>query len=507
MPTKFNLTIDSQTDGMSSGSEGITQNTMIRSENPEELIAVLRKLSGLEEPQHTSQSITAAGAPAHSPEPAAPLEVGAASMGSCATSTPSVTAVVRPAGVHEEDQEETGSDEDKDEDEDKEGDDELAHLKRNMGNKKAVEEALANAPNPKTMKSLMDLVNTDHTARAPTKPVPAKSGDNPLVDEDETLLESKLMREWQETKLQHYAESLDSKKAATAIAEGKDSFVDGTREYAVRNQEGFIKVYPIIENRVMTQAPVYVVQESFKDVVETGDGRGVSPELSRDMRFTPDRLKDLDKPAAQRAGMKPVPHELKQPEFDRTGRRKIREEENGESMTDVFNRYKRHFAIMHDTTEERDQRQLSATECKDIVSDLQEKFPDEFNLIRDLKQYAMYQEKYDQTQDLRFQTNAQRLLSKYEGLTKSSKNDDYVSDKDSEDAGYYGPYDERTPALLRRQATEGVTEAKKKKAKNKYAIGMAAAMKATGDKPPLEKSTITKAHEIAKAVKEGSKKK
>jgi hypothetical protein len=38
------------------------------------------------------------------------------------------------------------------------------------------------------------------------------------------------------------------------------------------------------------------------------------------------------------------------------------------------------------------------------------------------------------------------------------------------------------------------------KSKNPYAIGMAAAMKATGDKPPLEKSTITKAHDIAKGV-------
>lgn len=37
-------------------------------------------------------------------------------------------------------------------------------------------------------------------------------------------------------------------------------------------------------------------------------------------------------------------------------------------------------------------------------------------------------------------------------------------------------------------------------AKNPYAIGMAAAMKKTGDKPPLKKSTITKAHDIAKSV-------
>ncbi|WJZ48019.1 hypothetical protein [Synechococcus phage DSL-LC03] len=40
------------------------------------------------------------------------------------------------------------------------------------------------------------------------------------------------------------------------------------------------------------------------------------------------------------------------------------------------------------------------------------------------------------------------------------------------------------------------------KVRNPYAIGMAAAMKATGDKPPLEKSTIKKAHKIAKKVEE-----
>ena len=38
--------------------------------------------------------------------------------------------------------------------------------------------------------------------------------------------------------------------------------------------------------------------------------------------------------------------------------------------------------------------------------------------------------------------------------------------------------------------------------KNPYAVGMAAAMKSTGDKPPLDKSTITKAHDIAKKIKE-----
>jgi hypothetical protein len=38
------------------------------------------------------------------------------------------------------------------------------------------------------------------------------------------------------------------------------------------------------------------------------------------------------------------------------------------------------------------------------------------------------------------------------------------------------------------------------KAKNPYAIGMAQAMKSTGDTPPLKKSTIKKAHDIAKSI-------
>src|SRR5210317_1609646 len=38
-----------------------------------------------------------------------------------------------------------------------------------------------------------------------------------------------------------------------------------------------------------------------------------------------------------------------------------------------------------------------------------------------------------------------------------------------------------------------------------YAVGMAQAMKSTGDKPPLKKSTITKAHDIAKSIEKDEK--
>lgn len=43
-----------------------------------------------------------------------------------------------------------------------------------------------------------------------------------------------------------------------------------------------------------------------------------------------------------------------------------------------------------------------------------------------------------------------------------------------------------------------------KQTKNPYAIGMAQAMKSTGDEPPLKKSTIKKAHKIADAIKKAN---
>src|SRR6056300_1653458 len=48
--------------------------------------------------------------------------------------------------------------------------------------------------------------------------------------------------------------------------------------------------------------------------------------------------------------------------------------------------------------------------------------------------------------------------------------------------------------------------AKDEAVKEPYAVGMAAAMKQTGDKPPLKKSTITKAHDIAKSIEKDDKK-
>ena len=46
---------------------------------------------------------------------------------------------------------------------------------------------------------------------------------------------------------------------------------------------------------------------------------------------------------------------------------------------------------------------------------------------------------------------------------------------------------------------------KTEKVDNPYAVGMSQAMKSTGDTPPLKKSTITKAHDIAKSIEKDQK--
>jgi len=60
------------------------------------------------------------------------------------------------------------------------------------------------------------------------------------------------------------------------------------------------------------------------------------------------------------------------------------------------------------------------------------------------------------------------------------------------------------PTPGKRKAPKPLPTPTAEKAKNPYAVGMAQAMKSTGDEPPLKKSTIKKAHDIAKAVNEGS---
>jgi len=62
---------------------------------------------------------------------------------------------------------------------------------------------------------------------------------------------------------------------------------------------------------------------------------------------------------------------------------------------------------------------------------------------------------------------------------------------------------EQNPEFLKRLMVSEALElfiAEAKKTQSPYAVGMAQAMKSTGDEPPLKKSTIRKAHDIAKSV-------
>lgn len=77
--------------------------------------------------------------------------------------------------------------------------------------------------------------------------------------------------------------------------------------------------------------------------------------------------------------------------------------------------------------------------------------------------------------------------------------DNPLADKDLEEAKV--PMIEEDNML--KEYAEFKTEVPEaKKPRNPYAVGMAQAMKSTGDTPPLKKSTIKKAHDIAKAIGE-----
>jgi hypothetical protein len=74
--------------------------------------------------------------------------------------------------------------------------------------------------------------------------------------------------------------------------------------------------------------------------------------------------------------------------------------------------------------------------------------------------------------------------------------------KDSINCSHPKGFSQKAHCAGKKKHNESITmETGKQPKKNPYAIGMAQAMKSTGDQPPLKKSTITKAHEIAKSIK------
>ena len=78
----------------------------------------------------------------------------------------------------------------------------------------------------------------------------------------------------------------------------------------------------------------------------------------------------------------------------------------------------------------------------------------------------------------------------------------YMVYYDNED----GDYNQSDEVSSEMQAKKLAYDNMNEKVDNPYAVGMAAAMKAKDDQPPLKKSTITKAHDIAKSIEKDMKK-
>src|SRR5210317_579596 len=113
-----------------------------------------------------------------------------------------------------------------------------------------------------------------------------------------------------------------------------------------------------------------------------------------------------------------------------------------------------------------------------------------FNKIDD-----KYKAKNEDTKEEVSQKDVDKFHTKLDKLVHKSfghSSDEKKKEVKEEDA--YDKDDEKPKSKPKKEAVD-----------NPYAVGMAAAMKAKDDKPPLKKSTITKAHDIAKSIKKDQK--
>src|SRR5210317_1005816 len=112
---------------------------------------------------------------------------------------------------------------------------------------------------------------------------------------------------------------------------------------------------------------------------------------------------------------------------------------------------------------------------------------DFFNKIDD-KYKAKKEEEVNKKDVDKFHTSLDKLVHKSFGHSSDEKKKE-VKEEDA-----YDKDDEKPKSKPKKEAVD-----------NPYAVGMAAAMKAKDDKPPLKKSTITKAHDIAKSIEKDQK--
>ena len=90
----------------------------------------------------------------------------------------------------------------------------------------------------------------------------------PELDENEinTLAES-LARDWMSDKLQHIAENFNPNVAAKAYSKGKTAYRHKLHEFAIREDGDLVKVFPVLEGRVMTQVPLYVMEVKLRHLL------------------------------------------------------------------------------------------------------------------------------------------------------------------------------------------------------------------------------------------------
>lgn len=106
---------------------------------------------------------------------------------------------------------------------------------------------------------------------------------------------------------------------------------------------------------------------------------------------------------------------------------------------------------------------------------------------------------------LRRQMEIQKKIIESAEMTSSQtkKREDIVKGMKEKEADFKKRYGKRWKAVMYATANKMAMQEEleiEETAKNAYAVGMSSAMKSTGDKPPLKKSTIKKAHEIAKSI-------
>ena len=160
-------------------------------------------------------------------------------------------------------------------------------------------------------------------------------------------------------------------------------------------------------------------------------------------------------------------------------------EKTGKSVAQMSDAEKKAFFNKMDTMHKA--KNETHTWTKNVIYKKQKETGGEKEVIKPIKEGGMKDIATDRAE-------LERLTKRVEDLKKNKKTaTDENKDKIQKDI----LQTQKSVADLRlKMKSAPVVE----KADEPYAVGMAAAMKQTGDKPPLKKSTITKAHDIAKSI-------